>query len=78
MVAAGDAGRHRDSERGDAHDRRARPDVRLGGIESPSALYMLNLPVGWVVQSIKYKGREIVDAAATFTDEDDAAALRFS
>ena len=47
----------------------------LGGIESPSALYMLNLPVGWVVQSIKYKGREIVDAAATFTDEDDAAAL---
>ncbi len=47
----------------------------LGGIESPSALYMMNLPVGWVVESIKYKGREIVDAAATFTDEDDAAAL---
>ena len=47
----------------------------LAGIESPSALYMLNVPAGWVVQSIKYKGREVVDTAATFTDDDDPAAL---
>ena len=56
------------------------PDLtfELSRILGPSTITMTNVPTGWTVQSVRYRGNDITDSPAAFTSSGDSVPLEIT